>query len=134
MRLLVDANIFLEVILDRKRADKARSILAATDRHELFISDFSLHSIGVILFRLKRHELFQRFISDMILGAGTIVLPLSAENMLDMADVARTFSLDSDDAYQYVVAQDYQLTTVSFGSDLDRTDLGRNTSAEVLKG
>jgi len=131
---LVDANIFLEVILDRKRADKARSILAATDRHELFISDFSLHSIGVILFRLKRHEHFQRFISDMILGAGTIVLPLSAENMLDMADVARTFSLDSDDAYQYVVAQDYQLTTVSFGSDLDRTDPGRKTPAEVLKG
>jgi len=97
-------------------------------------SQIALHSIGGILFRLKRHELFQRFISDMILGAGTIVLPLSAENMLDMADVARTFSLDFDGAYQYVAAQNYQLTIVSFDSDLDRTDLGRKTPAEVLKG
>lgn len=134
MRLLVDANIFLEVILDRTRADEARSILAAADRHDLFISAFSFHSIGVILFHLKRHELFQRFISDMILDAGTIVIALSAEDMEDMTNAARKFKLDFDDAYQYVAAEKHGLTIVSFDSDFDRTDLGRKTPEEVLNG
>ena len=133
MRLLVDANIFLEVILDRARADEARSILAAADRHDLFISAFSFHSIGVILFRLKRHELFQQFISDMILDAGTIVIALSAEDIQDMTAAARKFNLDFDDAYQYVAAEKYHLTIVSFDSDFDRTDLGRKTPGEVLR-
>ncbi len=133
MRLLVDANIFLEVILDRARADEARSILAAADRHDLFISAFSFHSIGVILFRLKKHELFQQFTSDMILDAGTIVIALSAEDMQDMTDAACRFELDFDDAYQYVVAEKHGLTILSFDSDFDRTDLGRKTPADVLR-
>jgi len=42
--------------------------------------------------------------------------------------------LDFDDAYQYVAVDEYGLVIVSFGSDFDRTDLGRKTLAEVLSG
>ena len=41
MRLLIDTNIFLEVLLEQARAEEARSLLAAVESHEFFISDFS---------------------------------------------------------------------------------------------
>jgi len=47
VRLLIDTNIFLEVLLEQARAEEARSLLAAVESHEFFISDFSLHSIVV---------------------------------------------------------------------------------------
>jgi hypothetical protein len=46
MRLLLDTNIFLEAILGQTSADDVKLLLAQGDAHELFLSDFSLHSIG----------------------------------------------------------------------------------------
>lgn len=40
MKLLVDTNIFLEVLLEQDRADEARQLLSKTEEHDLFISDF----------------------------------------------------------------------------------------------
>jgi predicted nuclease of predicted toxin-antitoxin system len=40
--------------------------------------------------------------------------------------------LDFDDAYQCVIARRDNLTLVSFDSDFDRTDLQRQTPAEIL--
>jgi len=134
MKLLLDTNVFLEVILRQERAEEAGAVLAAYDRHELFITIFSLHSVGVPLFREGKHDAFQQFLADMILDVGTAVIALSPEEMQGMASAARKFKLDFDDAYQYVAAEKYGLTIVSFDGDFDRTELGRKTPAEVLKG
>lgn len=40
---------------------------------------------------------------------------------------AQRFNLDFDDAYQYVIAEKYSLTIISFDSDFDRTERGRTT-------
>ncbi len=40
MRLLVDTNIFLEVLLGQERAEAAQRFLSKTDEHEFFMSDF----------------------------------------------------------------------------------------------
>lgn len=79
MKLLVDTNIFLEVLLEQARADEAKEFLAKTDVHEFFIPDFSLHSIGLILLRRKKADAFRKFLSDMIIGAGTQVALLNAK-------------------------------------------------------
>ena len=55
MRLLLDTNIFLEVILDQQRSGEARALLSKVEEHELFLSDYSLHSIGLLLFRRGQH-------------------------------------------------------------------------------
>lgn len=39
--------------------------------------------------------------------------------------VAEAFGLDFDDAYQYVVAEKFDLMLVSFDTDFDRTDKKR---------
>jgi predicted nucleic acid-binding protein len=61
------------------------------------------------------------------------VISLSYEDMGDIIEVSTRFNLDFDDAYQYVIAEKYNLTIISFDSDFDRTELGRKTPKEVLE-
>ncbi len=42
------------------------------------------------------------------------------------------FTLDFDDAYQYVAAQQSNAVIVSFDKDFDRTDYGRQTPASII--
>lgn len=132
MRILLDTNIFLEVILDQAKASEARETLTQIERHEFFLSDYSLHSIGLLLFRRKQHQVFQEFLDDMLVRAGISAVSLSVEDMASVISAARQFELDFDDAYQYVAAKKYDLTIVSFDSDFERTDRGRKTPMEVI--
>jgi len=131
MRLLIDTNIFLEVILEQERAQEARELLSRSGEHDMFISDYSLHSIGILLFRRGLHEVFRSFLAD-ILEAGIDVISLSLHDMYAIIRAAERFGLDFDDAYQYVTAERYGLTIVSFDSDFDKTDRGRVTPGQLL--
>ncbi len=131
MKLLLDTNIFLEVLLEQAHTSEAMALLAKTDAHTFLISDFSLHSIGVILFRRKKSDAFRRFLSDMVIDAGTAVAHLKPDEMATVADHAQTFNLDFDDAYQYSLADKYDLTIVSFDSDFDRTTRGRSQPSTI---
>lgn len=55
MKLLLDTNIFLEVILEQERSEEARILMSKIDQYEFFLSDYSLHSIGLLLFRRKQY-------------------------------------------------------------------------------
>lgn len=132
MRLLIDTNIFLEVLLDQEKAHEARAFLSNTAAHELFITDYSLHSIGLILFRQGQHQAFRQFLQDMMLSNVLQMVSLSAGDMGNLIDKAQRFNLDFDDAYQYASVEKYGLTLVSYDSDFDRTERGRKTPADGL--
>lgn len=131
MKLLVDTNIFLEVLLEQARVDEAKKFLAKTGAHDFFISDFSLHSVGLIMFRRKKADSFREFLADMITNAGTTITLLGADEMAVVVDYAATFDLDFDDAYQYAVAEKYDLTIVSFDGDFDGTTRGRSEPSTI---
>jgi predicted nucleic acid-binding protein len=132
MRILVDTNIVLEIILEQANSDEAQSLLAKTDEHDFFLSDFSLHSIGLLLFRRHQHHAFHDFLSDMLIHAGMMVIALSVEAMESVIDAAQRYDLDFDDAYQYAAAEKYNLTIVSFDSDFDRTTRARRIPGDIL--
>jgi len=130
MRLLVDTNLFIEVLLNQAKAGEARSVLENSKHHELFISDFALHSIGLLLFRHKQPQVSRRFLDD--LGRiGIQMLSLSAPDTYSLVDAAARFNLDFDDAYQYGASLRHGLKIVSFDSDFDRTPEGRFLPANV---
>ncbi|MFQ5799569.1 MAG: type II toxin-antitoxin system VapC family toxin [Bacteroidota bacterium] len=131
MRLLLDTNIFLEVILEQERSDEVKSLLERIKEHQFLISDYSLHSIGLLLFQRKQHDVFSLFVKDMLLNARMVVTSLASEDMAAVVDAARRFSLDFDDAYQYATAEKFDLVLVSFDSDFDRTEHGRTTPDRV---
>lgn len=125
MRLLIDTNIFLEILLEQSRSEEAKELLRKVDQHDFFMPDFALHSVGLLLLRQRKPEVFRTFLSDIISNAGIIQLGLSPLEMEKVIQASGNFRLDFDDAYQYAVAERYGLTIVSFDSDFDRTAQGR---------
>ncbi|GAB4542451.1 MAG: type II toxin-antitoxin system VapC family toxin [Anaerolineales bacterium] len=133
MQALLDANIFLEILLAQENAESAKALLSQSAHHQFFITDYSLHSIGVLLFRMKKRETFSAFIEDVLINGGVRLLALRPDEMSQSAIFAEKFGLDFDDAYQYTKASHYKLTLVSFDSDFRRTDSGCKTPAEILR-
>jgi uncharacterized protein len=132
MRLLVDTNVFLEILLAQAHADEAKELLRKVGQHDFFISDFALHSIGLILLRQRKPEVFRRFLADVIVHAGVVQLSLSPLEMGEVINAAASFRLDFDDAYQYAVAERYGLEIVSFDGDFDRTAKGRVSPVTIV--
>ncbi|HEX8998485.1 MAG TPA: PIN domain-containing protein [Blastocatellia bacterium] len=124
MKLLLDANIFLEILLKQPKAAEARTLLES-DKHEFHLSLFSLYSIGILLERRNRSRQWFRFLRDSIQTGYVKVLTLSIDELTGIFSTARQFSLDFDDAYQYLVAEIHHLTLVSFDKDFDFTPRGR---------
>ncbi len=99
----------------------------------LCISEFSLDSIGVALVRRNMPDIFLKTVEDMLLLGGIRLLRLGPEDMQRVIQASRRFKLDYDDAYQYALAEKYNLIMVSLDSDFDRTKRGRQTPAEIIK-
>ena len=129
---LVDTNVWLERLLDQDRAGEVGQFLAQTPTRQLLISDFSLHSIGVILGRLGEHHVLPRFVEDVFVRGGVCLATLAPGALPRVVEVMDRFNLDFDDAYQYVATEQFQATMVSFDRDFDRTDRGRQTPAMIL--
>jgi predicted nucleic acid-binding protein len=135
MKLLLDTNIFLEIILDQEKANDAKSLLLQAEQHDFYMSDYSLHSIdsiGLLMFRRNKHKDFQKFVEDVILDGGVEVLSLSPDKLKDIVQFSQKFSLDFDDAYQYTIAAKFETELVSFDGDFNRTDRGRRAPIELL--
>lgn len=130
---LLDTNIFLELLLNQDKADEVQRLLLETPPEMLCISEFSLDSMGVALVRRNMHDIFLKAVEDMLLVGGIRLLRLSPEDMQRIIQVSRRFKLDYDDAYQYALAEKYNLIMVSLDSDFDRTKRGKQTPAEILK-
>ena len=67
---LLDTNIFLEILLRREKSEAAKHLFIANASTDLFMTDFSLHSLGVFLFQRNRQEAYVRFVKDVIIQAG----------------------------------------------------------------
>jgi hypothetical protein len=129
---LLDTNIFLELLLNQKESGSVRALLSTKNPEELGISDLAFHSIGIILYQKNAQHLFSDFIEDLFGDGGIIVFALGSDDMKRLEHVSLSFRLDFDDAYQYVVAEKFDLALVSFDADFDRTDRKRPTPADIL--
>ena len=132
MRALLDTNIFLEIILSQEKADDAKNLLLKSAEHEFFLTDYSLHSIGLLLFRKKQHEAFRAFLEDVLVNGGISLLSLLPDDMDSVISASQKFGLDFDDAYQYAIVSRHDLVLVSFDTDFRRTDRGHKTPSEIL--
>ncbi len=131
---LLDTNIILELLLDQDRADEVEFLLRSTPPEQLYLSEFALYSLGIILLRRKEYDTFLRAVQDLLVTGGLRLIRLGVDDMPGLVRAAQTFDLDFDDAYQYAIAERYDLTLVSFDEDFDRADRQRQTPGEVLGG
>ena len=114
---LVDTNVFLEILLKRDKKEDCKKFLDNSIGN-LNITDFSLHSIGVILFRYGKEEVFRKFVEDIMPNIKPLSLPM--ELYREVVNVRKSLNLDFDDAYQYCVAKYYGLKVVTMDRDFER--------------
>lgn len=131
MKLLLDTNVFLEVLFRQAQQVVAQQVIQAA-AHERYISLFSLHSIGVLLQRRGQPHRWQAFLQDLIYSGRIQVVSLPLLELGQVMNAAQSLGLDFDDAYQYVVAERFSLTLVSFDKDFDKTPRGRQTPQAIL--
>ena len=107
--------------------------MLSTPADNLYLTEFSLYFVGIILLRRKMYDTFTRFVNDLLVSGGVRLLRLPVEDMKNISGKAQSFNLDFDDAYQYAAAEKYDLTIISFDSDFDRTERGRKIPSDMLK-
>lgn len=129
---LVDTNIWLERLLDQSRSAEVAQFLGVIASDELLMSDFTLHSIGIILDRLGQRGILPQFVDDLFVDGEVTLVSVPPQAMGDMVAQMDRFNLDFDDAYQYIAVEQSGAVLVSFDRDFDRTDRGRQTPADVL--
>ena len=117
MNYLVDTNIFLEILPAQAGRKKCEAFLLG-EKGAAWISDFTLHSIGVLLFRQKRPELFGQFAADTL--PQLTILSLSEAGYAELAEVNTRHGLDFDDAYQFAVARENKLAIATQDKDFQR--------------
>jgi uncharacterized protein len=117
MNYLVDTNIFLEILLNQAGRKKCEAFLQG-EKGAAWMSDFTLHSIGVLLFRQKRTDLFDKFVTDML--SQFTILSLSVTSYATLGKVNRRNDLDFDDAYQFAVALENKLAIATQDKDFQR--------------
>lgn len=77
---LVDTNVWLERLPDQERSEEVGNFLSRPPSERLFITDFALHSIGVVMHRLHRLEALLRFVRDAFLDGAVVLTHLEPED------------------------------------------------------
>ncbi len=133
MRLLLDANIFLEVLLEQQQAEVAGELLENDAAHELCVSDFALHAVCLIALRQRAFQVLRQFLEDAVIPGSLNILVIPPAELTEVLDAVHSLGLDFDDAYQYVLAEKQGLTLVSFDKDFDHTPRGRQKPQAILQ-
>ncbi len=116
---LADTNIFLEILLQQKKSVVCKEFLNQ-NASSVFISDFSLHSIGIVLLKSKAIDVFRKFLDDTLPTIRISSLP--ANSYESLFEAAQKFALDFDDAYQHAVAKSFNLKIATMDQDFRRVD------------
>jgi len=95
---LVDTNVWLERLLDQERSEEVGRFLGHTSSERLFMTDFALHSVGVVLGRLNQRDALLRFVRDAFVEGAVSLVHLEPEDIEPIVDVMQRFRLDFDDA------------------------------------
>lgn len=132
VRYLIDANIWLERLLDQEKSEVVSRLFERIPMEDLFVRDFSIHSIGVILSKYKRLKILQSFLEDLFINAQIEQLSLNTKDLLNVISNIQKFNLDFDDAYQLSVSQKYDLILVTFDKDFDVKGIRKNTPEEII--
>lgn len=121
--LLIDANIFLELMLDQARADECERFLAAVEQgsQEAFITDLILDSILLVMEnRGKDAQELSTFISSVATYKGLKLYWLSLVDRLHATSHMSYLGLDFEDSTTLEAGRRLSVKgIVSFDKDFD---------------
>ncbi len=77
MTYLIDTNVWLQVLRNRSRADDARRLLESVPPMRMAVTDYAVHSIGLILARFGQLERYASFLRGSMIGDRIAILSLT---------------------------------------------------------
>jgi predicted nucleic acid-binding protein len=100
---LVDTSIFLEVLLSRPRKEECKKFLRSLrdGRESAIVTDYTIHSIMVIMDGLNRIRELKTFLLSLPAYKGLHIYPTTITDEVKATEIAMEGSLDMDDAIQY---------------------------------
>jgi len=100
---LVDANIFLEVLLSRARKEECKKFLRLLRDGKMsgLVTDFTIHSIIVVMDGLNRLGELKTFLLSLLAYKGLHIHYTTITEEVKATEFAVERKLDMDDALQY---------------------------------
>lgn len=131
-RFLVDTNIWLERLLDQEKSDVVQRFLKKVPLSFMYVSDFSMHSIGVILTRLNKLSIYEKFTEDLFLNGQIKQLSLEPDDVSKLILNIKKNNLDFDDAYQVTVSEKFNLTVITFDKDFNVKNIRSKSPEKII--
>ncbi len=131
--MLLDTNIFLELLLDQKRANECENLLelVSRGRMEAVVTHFTVHAIEAALGSGKNLDVFLRNLEHSV---GLYVYDTSVSEEIAISLISKKIDRDFDDAVQYYVAKKLGADpVVSFDQHFDGLDISRVEPHELLR-
>ena len=97
---LFDTNIWLEVLLSQSNAHQVKRLMGAIPSNQIHISDFSLHSIGLRLYKSNSFPDYEIFYYSIFIDGDVRVTGLHPNEIIGLDKYKRNFGFDFDDAYE----------------------------------
>jgi len=130
--LLIDTNVFLELMLGRERADECERFLDKVSSGELeaAVSKFTVHAVEALL---NDPNLILAFLRNVQNSLGLSVYETSLEDEIATSMLMDKLKLDFDDALQYYIAKKLGAKAiVSYDKHFDRVDIQRKEPSAFL--
>jgi predicted nucleic acid-binding protein len=131
--LLIDTNIFLEVMLAQTKRKACMDFLTAVraGRQKATVTDFTIYSIMIILDGRGKLRELDRFLRSLSAYKGLTLYATSLEDKVDAVELAANGEFDVDDAVQYASARRLRVkAVVSLDRDFDNRDIPRTDPSE----
>ena len=130
--LLIDTNVFLELMLGRERADECERFLDKVSSGELeaAVSKFTVHAVEALL---NDPNLILAFLRNVQNSLGLSVYETSLDDEIATSMLMDKLKLDFDDALQYYIAKKLRVEAiVSYDKHFDRVDIQRKEPSAFL--
>ena len=131
--ILIDTNVFLELLLGRKRAEECERLLDLVSKGEIeaVVTHFSVHALEAIL---KDSEALIRLLRNIQYSSGLYVYSTDLTEEEAIAIVSQKIGRDFDDSLQYYVAKKLGAECiVSFDKHFDGLDIPRVEPKHILE-
>jgi len=131
--ILIDTNIFLELLLGQKRAAECERLLDAVSRgqKEALVTHFTVHAVEAAL---RTGEPLTTFLRNLEHSLGLYIYDTDVPEEMAAGLLSEKIERDFDDALQYYVAKKLGVESiVSFDEHFDGLDVRRVEPRVVME-
>lgn len=92
---LIDTNIFLEVLLEQDDNDSCLTLLRLIEEGKIqaIVTSFALHSIAIILEKLKGIDSYRDFLEVITVSEGLMTYSTTPQDEIEICNISKKFNL-----------------------------------------